>query len=135
MVRQMRCCLSHAPGVARGADATAFAGEGDQIVVPAGVTPGAGKAVGEDAAFEVFAKGVLYVRGQRVVVARAVELSGTGQLKPGLEVRGYSAVQQRALGVAGFVGFDGFGGCARLARLRAQWGMRVPTPVLVEMLR
>ena len=33
--------LCHAPHVARGADATAFAGEGQQKVVPADVAPGA----------------------------------------------------------------------------------------------
>ena len=58
MIRQVRGRLHHAPGIARGADATAFAGIGDEIVVSTIVTPGAGKAVGKDAAFEVFAKGL-----------------------------------------------------------------------------
>ena len=53
------------------------AGEGDKEVVPAVVTASAGKAVGKDAAFEVFAKGLLDVGGWRVVVALAVELTGT----------------------------------------------------------
>jgi hypothetical protein len=60
------------------------------------------------------AKSLLYISGRGVVVALAVELAGTGQLKPGLEVRGYRAVQQGALGVAEVVGFGGFRGCSRL---------------------
>jgi len=39
-----------APCVAQGADATALAGEGHKVVVPAIVTGGTGKAVREDAA-------------------------------------------------------------------------------------
>jgi hypothetical protein len=38
-----------------------------------------------------------------VVVALAVELSGAGEFKPGLEALGYRAVQQGALGVTGVV--------------------------------
>lgn len=45
--------LGHAPRVAQGAHAPALAGEGHQKVVPAVFAPGAGKAVGEDAAFQV----------------------------------------------------------------------------------
>ena len=48
------------------------------------------------------------------MVALAVELAGTCQLKPGLEMLGHRLVQRRALGVAGFVGF---GDCCR-----DQWG-------------
>ena len=53
-----RCAarLCHAPGVARGAYATAFAGERHQKVMPAVITSGAGKAVGKDAALQVFGK-------------------------------------------------------------------------------
>jgi len=80
MVRQVGCGLGHAPRVARGADATAFAGEGDQEVVPAVVTPDAGKAVGKDAALQIFAKRLLHIRGRSVVIALAVELSGAGEL-------------------------------------------------------
>jgi len=61
--------------------------------------------MGEDAAFEVFSKRFLYVCGRGVVVALAVELASAGELKPGLEVLGYRAVQQCALGLAGVVGF------------------------------
>ena len=52
-----RCRLHHAPCVARGADPTIFAGEGHKIVVPTVTTASEGKAVGIDAAFEVFALG------------------------------------------------------------------------------
>ena len=40
VVRQMRRCLRHAPGVARGADTPAFAGIGDKVVVSTIVAPG-----------------------------------------------------------------------------------------------
>jgi hypothetical protein len=96
----MRRCLHHAPGVARGADATAFAGIGHEVVVPAIVTPGSGKAMCKDAAFQILAKGLADIGLGRVVVALAVELTATGQLKPGLEMFGYGFVKQRALRVA-----------------------------------
>ena len=64
-----------------------------------------GKAVGKDAAFEVFAKGLADIGLGGVVVALAVELTGTGQLKPGLEVFGYGLVEQSPLGVARVVEF------------------------------
>jgi len=73
VVGQVRCGLGHSARVARGADATAFAGEGDQIVVPAVVAADARKAVGKDAAFEVFVERLLRVRGRGVMVALAVE--------------------------------------------------------------
>ena len=58
MIAEVRRRLLHAPGVARGADTPAFAGIGHKVVVPAVVTPRPGKAVGKDATFEVFAKGL-----------------------------------------------------------------------------
>ena len=61
----------HASHFARGAGALAFAGVGDEVVVPAVITPCAGKAAGEDAAFEVFAKGLTDIRSCSVVVALA----------------------------------------------------------------
>ncbi|MCY1166398.1 hypothetical protein D9M73_63310 [compost metagenome] len=103
VVCQVRRRLGHASGVARGAHTTAFAGEGHQKVMPAVVAAGACKAVGEDAAFEVFAKGLLHIGWRRVVVALAVKLARAGQLKPGLKVLGHRAVQQSLLGVAGVV--------------------------------
>jgi len=107
----------HSPGVARGADATAFAGEGDKKVVPAIVATHPCKAVGKDAAVEVFAKSLLHISGRGVVVALAVELSGAGKLQPGREVFGIRAVQQGALGVTGVVGFRGAGGLNWLGSL------------------
>ena len=56
VIGQMRCGLGHSPGVARGADATALAGEGDKKAVPAIVATHPCKAVGKDCALQVFAK-------------------------------------------------------------------------------
>ena len=101
---------------------------GDEVVVSTIVTPRPGKAVREDAALQIFAKSqsvedragslrvdaVCPARSHNawcVVVALAVELAGTGQLKPGLEVLGYGLVQQRALRVARVVEL---GFCTRL---------------------
>ena len=56
--------------------------------------------MGEDAAFEVFAEGLAHIGLWGVVVTLAVELAGTGQLKPGLEVLGYGLVERSPLGVA-----------------------------------
>ena len=52
MIGQMCRGLGHAPRVAGRADSPAFAGEGDQNVMAAGVTAGAGKAMGQDATLE-----------------------------------------------------------------------------------
>ena len=82
MIRQVRRCLHHAPRVARGADATAFAGIGDKIVVAAIVTPGPGKAVGKDAALQILAKGLADVGLGGVVVALAIELTCAGEFMP-----------------------------------------------------
>ena len=101
------------------ADAAAFAGEGDQEVATAVIAAYPRKAVGKNAAFEVFAKRFLHVGGRGVVVALPVKLARAGQLQPGLEVFGHGAVQQSALGVAGVVGFGGFGSYSRFGKLRA----------------
>ena len=61
------------------------------LVVTTIVSAGAGKAVGEDAALQIFAKGLADVGLGGVVVALAVELAGTGQLKPGLKMFGYGS--------------------------------------------
>ncbi len=63
------------------------------------ITAGACKAVRKDAAFEVFAKRLADVGTWRMVIALAVELAATGQLKPCLEMLGHCAVQQGVLGV------------------------------------
>ena len=113
---EVRRRLHHAPGVTRGADATAFAGIGGEVVVSTVIPPRPGKAVRKDAPFQIFAKGLADIWPWCVVVALAVELACTNQLKPGLEVLGYGLVQQRALGVARVVEL---GFCTRLpARVR-----------------
>ena len=132
--RKMRCGLGHSARVARGANTTAFAGKGHQVVVPAVVTPCPRKAVGKDAALQILAKRLLDIGGPGVVLALAVELTGACQLQPCLEVLGHCAVQQGALGVAGVVGFGGLSGCSRLSRLGVQRSMLVPTRALVKML-
>ena len=88
MIRQLRSRLHHAPGIARGADASAFAGEGDEEVLSTIVTPRPGKAVGKDAALEIFAKPLADIGLWRVEVALAVKLADAGQFTPGLEVFG-----------------------------------------------
>ncbi len=100
VIAKVCCRLHHTPGVARGTDTPAFAGIGHKVVVPAVITPGPGKTVGEDAALQILAKRLTNLGLGAVVVALAVELAATGQLKPGLEVLGYGLVEQRALGVA-----------------------------------
>ena len=56
LIRQVRRRLHHAPGVARGAHASALAGIGYEVVVSAVITPRPGKAMGKDAAFQILAK-------------------------------------------------------------------------------
>ena len=104
MVRQMRRRLHHAPRVARGAHAPAFAGIGDEVVVSTIITPRPGKAVIKPAAFQILAKGLADIGLGGVVVA----LAGTGQRMPGLEVFGYGLVEQSPRGVARVVEL-GFG--------------------------
>ena len=79
VVGQVCCRLHHAPCIARGADAPAFAGEGDKVVVSTIVAPRPGKAVREDAAFQIFAKGLADIGLGGVVVALPVELACIGQ--------------------------------------------------------
>ena len=81
--------------------------------MPTVVTAGAGKAVGKNATFEVFAKRLADVRFWCVVVALAVKLAGTGQLKPGLKILSNGAVQQGLLGMARVVE-PGFGAGTRM---------------------
>jgi len=58
MIAEVCRRLHHASGVAGRADAPALAGIGHEVVVPTIVTPGPGKAVRKDAAFQIFAKDV-----------------------------------------------------------------------------
>ena len=74
--------LRHTPGVARGADAAALAGEGDQAIMAAFVTTGSGEPVREDAAAEVGPE-VLLDPG-RDAVAQGIRLGGLRD--EGLEV-------------------------------------------------
>ena len=53
MVGEVRGDLAHTPGVAGGANAAALAGERDQTLVVAGLTPGPGQAMGQTATLEV----------------------------------------------------------------------------------
>ena len=69
MIRQVHRRLHHAPRVARGAHAPPFAGIGHEVVVSAVITPRPGKAMGKDAAFEVFAKRLTHIGLGGVVVA------------------------------------------------------------------
>ena len=78
------------------------------VVVATVVTAGAREAVGKDAAFQVFAKGLAHTGARCVLVALAVELACAGRRMPSLEVPGYCAVQQRSLGVTRVVEL-GFG--------------------------
>ena len=112
MIAEVRRCLHHAPRVARGADAPAFAGIGDEVVVSTIVAPDSGKAVSKDAALQILAKGLADIGLGGVVIALAVELAGTGQLKPGLKMIGDGLVEQSPLGVARVVEL---GLCTRLS--------------------
>ena len=113
--------LHHAPCVARGADTTAFAGIGNEVVMPAVITPGPGKAVRKDAAFQIFAKRLADIGLGGVVVALAVELACAGERVPGLKVFGNRLVEKGALRVARVVEL---GLCTRLParmRMRLRW--------------
>jgi metallophosphoesterase superfamily enzyme len=80
VVVQVRCCLHHAPGGARGADSPAFAGEGYKVVVPTVAAASAGKAMGKDAALKILGKRFAHEGLGGVVVALAVELTRADQL-------------------------------------------------------
>ena len=94
MIGQMCGSLDHAPGGAGRADSPAFAGVGDQEIVPAVGAAGAGKTVGEDAAFEVAAEFPLGDCG----CARPVAILLKRQ--PGRQVCLHGAIEQRAFGLA-----------------------------------
>jgi hypothetical protein len=91
VIDQMGGGFDHAPGGARGADATTLAGVGDDEIVTAVGAAGTGKAVGEDAAVEVAAEFAFAQR--RDSAARSVVL----QRQPGGEVRLHEPVEQRSL--------------------------------------
>jgi hypothetical protein len=92
MIDQVGGDFRHAPGVARGADATPLAGEGHQEIVATLGTAGAGEAVGQDAALQVASKFALHVAGYRVTIAVA------SQREVGLQVLLDEAVEDGLLG-------------------------------------
>ena len=97
MIGQMRDGLHHAPGVARRAHTPAFAGKGYRQVVPAGVAVSAGKAMGEDAAFEVAAKSLFDINRRCGVIRPGREC------QPSLEVGLDGAIPQRVFGPAALI--------------------------------
>ena len=86
VVNQVCRSLGHTPGIARWAHAPPFAGKRHKVVMATIVTAGAGKTVGKDPTFEVFAKRLADVGLWCVVVALAVKLACAGQLKPSLKI-------------------------------------------------
>ena len=97
VIGEVRRRLLHAPGIARGVDTTALAGERHKVIVATIIATGAGKAMRENAALKVFGKHLADKRVWGMVIALPVELPCAGQLKPGFEVLGQGLVQQRAL--------------------------------------
>ena len=77
--------------------------------MPAVFAPGAGKTVGEDAAFQILLERFAHVGLRAVVVTLTIELACAGQLKPSLAMLRHCLVEQRALRVARVVAL-GFGG-------------------------
>ena len=131
MIRQVCRRPYHAPGIARGADITILAGKGDKVVVAAIIATGTSKAVGEDAAFGVFAQRLAHKGLWRLVVILSVELACAGKFMPSLETVGNGLVKQRALRMARVVE-SGLSGCCRrgcrsraAARMMARIWLRV----------
>jgi hypothetical protein len=82
MIDPMRSGLGHAPGIAGGTDTPSLAGKGHQKVVSTLGTAGAGKSMGQDAAFEVAAKFPFDVGRHGIVVPALAR-----QAQVGLEMR------------------------------------------------
>lgn len=115
MIDQLGGSLGHPPGVARGADATAFAGEGDEEIVAAPIAPRSCKAIGQNAALQVGAQLALGVRRDALILPLIV-----AQSEEGLEVVLHRPVQRRVGGAPPAV--DG-----RRAPLRLDGHVRIPT--------
>ena len=81
VVHEVGRALGHSPGIARGADAAAFAGEGDQEIVAALLAPRSRKAVGQNATLQVPPQFPLGVRRDALVLPVV-----PAQRKEGLEV-------------------------------------------------
>ncbi len=88
--------VGHAAGPAGGAEASAFASEGDQVVVAAARAVHAREAEGQQAAFEVARELAAHEAGQ----ARTLLLLGARQ--EGGQVFSQDAVQEAAFGLASF---------------------------------
>ncbi len=100
--------LGHAPGVARGADPTAFAGEGDQEVVAALIAPRPREAVGQDAAFQEATPRALGM-GRKAFRFPSVMAQGD----EGLQVMRHHPVERGVRGAAGLIGSGAAFGQAR----------------------
>jgi hypothetical protein len=99
----MRRRLDHAPGSARWANATPFAGKRHQKIMTAGIATGAGEAVRKDATFEVFTKRSLDIRRWGMHVALTIKLTARGERKPGFEVIRNGAIKQALLWMTGLI--------------------------------
>jgi hypothetical protein len=88
------------------------------------ITASTGKAVIKPAALQILAKGLADIGLGGVVVALAVELTGTGQLKLDLEVLGYGLVEQSPLGVVWVVELGLCTGLSTRVRMRLRWACR-----------
>ena len=86
--------LHHAAGGAGWADTAALAGVGNEKIVAALGTTGAGKAVGEDAAVEIAPE---FPLGYRRSASPEPVIS---KRQPGRQVRLHGAIEQCALGLA-----------------------------------
>ncbi len=86
VVREVSGGGHHVPGVAGRADAPALAGEGDQEVMPAAVTAGAGEAVRENPAAQIGPEAGLDEAGH--AFAQWIDLFGPGE--EGLQVNSVS---------------------------------------------
>jgi hypothetical protein len=87
--------FDHSPGVASGTDTTALARPGNEKIVTALGTPGAGKAMRENAAFEIAAE-LAFDMGWAGSALAAV----AGEFEPGGEVRLHGAIEHGTLGPA-----------------------------------
>ena len=110
VINKMRGGLDHAPRRAGRTDATPFAGVGNDKIVAAIGTAGAGKTVGENAAFEVATE---FTFGK---CRGASAISVVVLRQPGGQMRLHHAVKQRAFRLAPVVNrrhATRFGNCVR----------------------
>ena len=103
MVHQVHRLLRHALGVAGGAHAPAFAGEGNEVVMATVFTLGSGKAVRKRCLIQGTCERLGKHRPLGCSSRPAVNLACAGEIKQSLKVFGNRLIQQRALGLAAFV--------------------------------